>query len=410
MKPAVLFVHSNSELYGADFILLEVVRALKNQVRPIVAVPGEGDLTRALAREGVRVIHTRESILRRVNFKPHKIPGFIWNLIRDVIRLVRIIAEENVQLVYSNTGAVITGAIAARLCEIPNLYHIHEIIVNPKWLAKGIARMILGNASEIIAVSGPVRDQLQHHGKPGDPPVRVIHNGLDPSRFDMPEDLAEVRREMGADPDHVLYGVIGRVHPWKGQRYFIEAARLVADVCPQARFVIVGGTFKGYEFLIDELNDRVNQLALQDRLKILPHRSDIPRLMRSLDVFVLPSTLPDPLPTVVLEAMAAKKPVVATAHGGALEMIVHGDTGLLAPHHDASAFADAMLELAFDENKRSRMGLFGRKRLETHFSRERFHAEIAGCVCSHLPLLESRGRGETVETPNQINLQADVQP
>ncbi len=405
MKPAVLFVHSNSELYGADFILLEVVRALKDDVRPIVAVPGEGDLTRALAREGVRVIHTRESVLRRVHFKPHKIPGFAWNLVRDVLRLARIIAEENVQLVYSNTGAVITGAVAARLCEIPNLYHIHEIIVNPGWLAKGIARMILGNAAEVIAVSGPVREQLQAYGKPGDPPVRVIHNGLDPARFDETEDPADLRRELGAGPRDVLYGVIGRVHPWKGQRYFVEAARLVADVCPQARFVVVGGTFKGYEYLIEELKERVEQLALADRFKILPHRNDVPRLMRALDVFVLPSTLPDPLPTVVLEAMAARKPVVATAHGGALEMVLHGETGLLAPHHDASAFADALLELAYDADKRNRLGLAGRKRLETRFSRERFFVEIVRCVRSHLPALE-----QAVETPKKINPKADVQP
>lgn len=397
MKPAVLFVHSNSELYGADFILLEVVRALKNHVRPIVAVPGEGELTRVLAREGVRVIHTRESILRRVNFKPMKIPAFLWNLTRDVVRLVRIIAEENVQLVYSNTGAVVTGALAARLCEIPNVYHIHEIIVRPSWLAKGIARMVLGSSSEVIAVSGPVREQLEHYGKPGDPPVRVIHNGLDPNRFDGVTGVEAVRRALGADPDQVLFGVIGRVHPWKGQRYFIEAARLVADVYPQARFVIVGGTFKGYEYLIDDLNARIRQLDLQNYVRILPHRDDIPQVMQALDVFVLPSTLPDPLPTVVLEAMAARKPVVATAHGGALEMVVHGETGLLAPHHDVTGFAETLLTLAFDEPKRQRLGNAGRARLEKKFSRERFHADIIRDVQTHLPRLGIQSEKEQIQ-------------
>ncbi len=385
MKPAVLFVHSNAELYGADFILAEVVRALGDNVRPIVALPGEGELTNLLSREGVRVIYTRESILRRVNFKPHKLPGLLINIALDVRRLVDLIRQENVHLVYSNTGAVITGVIAARICGIPNLFHIHEIILRPAWMARAIARMILHNSREVIAVSGPVRDQLLRFERPGDPPVRVIHNGLDPAAFDDVENVYPVRTELGAGSDDVLFGVIGRIHPWKGQTYFVDAAHLVADVCPHARFVIVGGTFAGYEWLLNELKERVCQLEMESRLKILPYRKDVPRLMRALDVFVLPSTLPDPLPTVVLEAMAAQRPVIATAHGGALEMVVHEQTGFLAPHHDVTGFAETMLLLADDNDKRKRMGEAGRERLERTFSRKRFRSDIRHCVTSYLP-------------------------
>jgi glycosyltransferase involved in cell wall biosynthesis len=400
MKPAVLFVHSNSELYGADFILLEVVRALKDVVHPIVALPGEGDLTRALSQEDVQVIYTRESLLRRVNFKPHKIPALIWNIARDVKRLVDTIREEDVKLVFSNTGAVITGAIAARMCHIQNIYHLHEIIVNPGWLARGIARLVLGNSNEVIAVSGPVREQLIKYGKSGDPPVTVVHNGLDPARFDINFDTRKIREELGAKVENVLFGVIGRVHPWKGQNYFIEAARMVADVFPQARFAIVGGTFKGYEYLVDELKARIRQLELEDMVTVHAHRTDVPKLMRALDVFVLPSTLPDPLPTVILEAMAASRPIIATAHGGALEMVVHGQTGLLAPHHDVTGFAEAILELAKNPDKRTHFGDAGRKRLEEEFSRERFYQNIRSLISARLPVGAPRNKAN-----NDINHQ-----
>ncbi len=385
MKPAVLFVHSNSELYGADYILLLVVRALKETIRPIVALPGDGPLAEALRSEGVQVLMTRDSVLRRVNFKPDKLPGFLWNLFRDSHDLARVIREEDVKLVYSNTGAVISGARAARRRKIPNLYHIHEIIQTPEWLAKRIARQVLGQAVEVVAVSGPVQDQLQRYAKIGDAPVRVIHNGLDPSRFDGEDDFVYVRREMGAGPENILYGVIGRIHPWKGQPYFLESARLVADVCPVARFAIVGGTFAGYEHLVEDLLRQVKRLDLVNRVKILPHRTDVPRLMRALDVFVLPSTSPDPLPTVVLEAMAARKPVIATAHGGALEMVLHGETGLLAPHDDPNELAQTMLELARDARLREQLGEAGRKRLEETFSLGGFESEIRRCVAAHLP-------------------------
>ena len=384
MKPTILFVHSNSELYGADFILLEVVRAVKEVVQPIVAIPGEGDLSRALIGEGVQTVYTRESLLRRVNFKPHKLPRFFWNVFRDARELVNLISEKHVELVYSNTGAVVTGAIAARICGIPNMYHVHEIIVNPRWFARAIARIILGNSMEVVAVSAAVREQLIKYMRPGDPPISIIHNGIDPSRFDTDDNMEEIRSELGAGPEQVLFGVIGRIHPWKGQKYFVEAARLVADVFPQARFVIVGGTFTGYEYLVEDLKNSMRELGLKDRMKVLPFRKDVPSIMRALDVFVLPSTLPDPLPTVVLESMAAHKPVIATAHGGALEMVIHGETGLLAPHQDVSGFAEAMLELSADKQKRVRFGQAGRERVEEEFSRSRFHNEIRSSILKHL--------------------------
>ena len=390
MKPAVLFVHSNSELYGAEFVLLQVVQAVKHQVRPIVAVPGQGPLADRLRDEGAQVVLTRESLLRRINFRLAKMPGFLMNLAGDVRDLIKVIREEGVVLVYCNTSAVLSGALAARRCRIPSLYHVHEIIVQPPWLARGIARLVLGNSVEVIAVSEAVRESLMRFGQPGDPPVTVIHNGLDPARFDGIDDVRELRRALGASPENILFGVIGRIHPWKGQSYFIEAARLVADVCPRARFVIIGGTFAGYEYLLDDLNKLAHRLAIWDRLKILPYRDDVPRLMRALDVFVLPSTSPDPLPTVVLEAMAAERPVVATAHGGALEMVLHGETGLLTPPNDVAAFSETLLQLTADAGLRRVMGSAGRQRLEEHFSLPRFQEQIRQALAAHLPELATQ--------------------
>ncbi len=152
----------------------------------------------------------------------------------------------------------------------------------------------------------------------------------------------------------------------------------------RARFVIVGGTFSGYEYLVKDLQEQIRRLDLSNRAKIFSHRRDVPRLMRALDVFVLPSTLPDPLPTVVLEAMAAGRPVVATAHGGALEMVLHGETGLLARYDDPAEFSQALLELADDPELRRQLGSAGRQRLQDHFSLEQFNLQIRRCVASHL--------------------------
>jgi glycosyltransferase involved in cell wall biosynthesis len=385
MKPTVLFVHNNSELYGADFVLVQVIMALKEQVRPILAVPSEGPLTRLLKDEGVEVILTRDSVLRRVNFKPLKLPGFAGRLLKDTHNLAKIIRREDAKLVYSNTCTVIAGAWAARLAGVPHLYHLHETITQPRWQARGLARLSLKRSREVIVVSDSVRRYLQKYRRPGDAAIRIIHNGLNPARFDTAGDVEAVRREMGAGPENVLFGVIGRVHPGKGQPYFVEAARLVASVNPRVRFAIVGGTFCGYERLVDELKDQVRRRDLNNRVCILGHRDDIPQVMKALDVLVLPSTTPDSLPTVVLEAMAARRPVIATAQGGCLEMVLHGETGLLAPYDNVNELAQAMLELSHDPGLRRSMGEAGRQRLEESFTLERFHEEIRLCVAKYLP-------------------------
>lgn len=382
MKPVVLFVHSNAELYGADFILLQTVVGLRDLIAPIVAVPSEGPLTERLRQAGIEVVLTRESILRRINLSARRLPGFGLAVIRDSLALRALIKRRGVALVYSNTAAVVTGAIAARLSGVRHLYHIHEIILTPPWFARKIARHVLTTADAVVAVSDAVKRQLERFRAAGDAPVHVIYNGIEPALQNSPQEREAIRAECGATAHDVLIGVVGRIHPWKGQDYFVDAAALVAAACPNARFVIIGGTFAGYEGLVDDLRERVRSRKLEQVLRILPHRSDIADVMRALDIFVLPSTLPDPLPTVVLEAMSAGTAVVATAHGGALEMILDGATGFTAPYDDAALFADPIIMLARDRSLRSKLGEAGLMRQRTHFARGRFLSEIGEMMTS----------------------------
>jgi glycosyltransferase involved in cell wall biosynthesis len=140
---------------------------------------------------------------------------------------------------------------------------------------------------------------------------------------------------------------------------------------------MVGDAYKGYEYLYDELSAQKKRLGIEAVVTDLGYRTDIASIMNALDIFVLPSIKPDPFPTVILEAMAAQKPVVATQQGGACESVVHGLTGYLVPLQDPATVAAHILALAQNESLRNKMGLAGYQRFQNLYSFENFETTIA---------------------------------
>jgi glycosyltransferase involved in cell wall biosynthesis len=220
-----------------------------------------------------------------------------------------------------------------------------------------------------VAVSGPTRQHLCDGDRLNNTKAVVIHNGIDIEEFTPnPGKRLRVRGEWGIRPEQLLIGMIGRFSNWKGQDYFVDVARLVSDEHPDARFILVGGTFPGQEYQVERIRTKINSYGLASKICISDFRSDVPDVLNAFDIFVLPSTLPDPLPTVVLEAMAAGKPVVANAHGGSTEMVKDQLTGLLTEPGKQEIMARAIIRLITNANERSSMGAAGRDRLLTYFS------------------------------------------
>ncbi len=374
----LLYVHASDEMYGADVILLQLLDQLpRAEWRPLVVVPTdvayEGLLTQELAERGIELVHYPTAILRRKYFTPVGLLQYLWRLILSTIFLARLIRREQVCLVHSNTAAVIPGALAARLTGTPHVWHIHEIITRPRFLWKITAWLIPRLSSQVVAVSTPTRDHLCAGNRLNQQRAVVIHNGINPCRFaDQTAAAQAIRREWGVPPEAVLVGMVGRFSHWKGQAHFLQAAALVAQADPTVRFALVGGVFPGQEGLVTEVRLLAHSLGLADRVIFSGFRTDIPAVLTAYDIFVLPSTEPDPFPTVVLEAMAAGCPVVANGHGGSVEMVQEQETGYLVDPTDAAAMAAAISYLAVDESRRQRMGAAGQARLRECYSLEAF--------------------------------------
>ena len=164
--------------------------------------------------------------------------------------------------------------------------------------------------------------------------------------------------------------MVGRISPWKGQDIFIRAAALVRQTRPDVRFEIVGSVLFGEEAYESQIHQLVETLGLQDTVLFLGFRNDIPELIAAADILVHASTTPEPFGQVVVQAMAAGKPVVATRGGGVLETVVEHQTGLLVPMGDAPAMAAAILTILANPVQAAAMGRSGRRRFLEHFTIE----------------------------------------
>jgi glycosyltransferase involved in cell wall biosynthesis len=168
----------------------------------------------------------------------------------------------------------------------------------------------------------------------------------------------------------ILIGLVGRITRWKGQHIFLRAAALVRGRFPAARFQIIGSALFGEEAYEEEIRALRASLGLEDCVEFLGFRTDVPELIQELDVLVHASITGEPFGQVIIEAMAAGKPVVATRGGGVPEIVQDGVTGILAPMGDAAAMAEAICELLADPERAAKMGAAGRERVLRSFTVE----------------------------------------
>jgi glycosyltransferase involved in cell wall biosynthesis len=168
-----------------------------------------------------------------------------------------------------------------------------------------------------------------------------------------------------------VFGLFGRIVPWKGVREYVDAAAIVLEALPEARALVVGSRSDGEAGYADAVRRRAQELGLADRVLFLGFRPDVAELMRLCDVVVHASLIPEPFGLVVVEALATGTPVVAADRGGPTDIIEPGESGFLVDPHDAAAMAGAVLRLLRDSAEARRMGEAGAVRIAERFSARR---------------------------------------
>lgn len=247
------------------------------------------------------------------------------------------------------------------LTGIPAVFTRHVLLPVKK---TPLHRLMLNTASRIVAVSEAVKKKLVEAKLVSCDKVEVIYNGLVAEKFSraIPGTL---RSELGLSPVARLVGIVGQVSPLKGQEIFIRAIPHIIEHNVDVAFVVVGDDFKGGSYL-NELRAIAKELGIVDKVFFLGQRMDIPAIMKDLDIFVLGSR--EAFGMVLIEAMAAGIPVIAPNSGGAREIVIPGETGVLLDEYTPPALAEAILRLFDTPEMLQRYGRAGEKRANELFT------------------------------------------
>jgi glycosyltransferase involved in cell wall biosynthesis len=238
--------------------------------------------------------------------------------------------------------------------------------------------------SERIITVGQAGAESVHQGhEAAKGKITTAYPGVDVHKLDR-GDGTQLRQQYGKN---ILIGMIGRVHSWKGQDYFLDALHeLKRRGISGYRALIVGEVYPGNEQLKVDLQNKATQLGVADQVVFTGQLYDVQNVFQAVDIVVAPSTLPEPFGLVVAEGMAARRPVISTNMGGPKEMIEDGVSGFLVPPHQPKAFADRLEALIRDPELRKRLGAAARERIERHFSEEAFNGQIREIVHGYLGL------------------------
>lgn len=297
----------------------------------------------------------------RIGIEQRTVPrGHPWQTVVEVWRALR---AERPAVFHAHLNwplACKRGLAAAELAGVPAVVASMQVFVgDQRFAGSAMERLIWAGVDRFLAVSESVARGLREVSKLPAEKICLVRNGIPLPVFDRPPDAAR-RRMLAGDAQRPIVLTVARLHEQKGHKHLIDAAAAI----PEAMFLLAGdGPLRA------SLESQARALGLADRVRFLGHRDDVTDLLALCDVFVLPSLF-EGYPLAIMEAAAARKPIVATDVGGTDEAIRSGETGLLVPPGDARALACAIRAILADSVLAARLADAAKMHASREFSAE----------------------------------------
>jgi glycosyltransferase involved in cell wall biosynthesis len=351
------------QVAGAEMLVKEIIERLGDRIEATVfCLDKVGPLGEQLRAAGTEVV-----CLGR---QPGRDWGVVWRLAREVRRRgVEILhAHQYTPFFYASLAAPLSR-IRPRVILTEHGRHFPDR-VSP--LRRAMNRLVFDRLADAVnAVCGfSARSLCRIDGFAGRR-IDIIENGIVAERYRSARNRSACRRQLGLDPDRRYVANVARLHPVKDQTTLIRAFAQVAAERDDVDLLLIGdGPLRAV------LTDLVEHLELEQRVRFLGIRSDVPDILEAVDIFALTS-VSEAASLTLLEAMASGLPVVVTAVGGNPEIVRHGREGLLVRRGDAGETAAALLQLLDDPGKAAALGRAGRARICQRYRMERTVEEYA---------------------------------
>ncbi|MFP4380011.1 MAG: glycosyltransferase family 4 protein [Candidatus Sumerlaeia bacterium] len=348
----------------------------------VMALPPGGDFHEHFRAGGYRWHEVAMSGPR----SPKNIPGnLVWafSFPFAVLRLMKIIRQENPTIVHLHGLMSLQGGIAARLMKRKIVWHLSSCLY-PQKLARLVMRFIRRAAHRMVIISESIREYHFGSDQSDDDRIFVIPEAVDTDLFDPANwagsDALALRREYGIDTEAPLVGTIGNINPIKDYETFIRAAEGVHREIPTAHFAAAGAILDTQVGYLQKLKAMIHERGLDGHFhftnKLLPGR--MPLFLKAIDVFAFTSKA-EGGPRVTLEAMSMARPVVSTRVGDVPFQVDQGETGYVVGVGDADILARHIVDLLQDADRRNDMGAKARQKCRRDFGLDAFvgrHAAI----------------------------------
>jgi glycosyltransferase involved in cell wall biosynthesis len=375
VSTTVLYLNLYGTIGGAERALLELLDELdRTRFVPVVVLGEDGPLATELRARGI------ETVVEPFPAPPlHRLawPPTLARLARAAARIRRLARARRVRILHCGDVLGLLLVMAARPRGARLVYQLNYLGGAPRRLA--LACLAVPAVDRLLAVSagqparlGPAPALLARR-------TSVVPPGIRAAAFEGGDPRA-LRDTLGMTDAAPLVGLVARYDSWKGHHVFLGAAERVRSRRPDVRFVMVGGSLNGGQLPhVDRYRDAVlarrKERGLEEAVAVVGHRSDVPAVLASLDVLVCPSE-DEPFGMIILEALAAGTPVVASDSGGPREILEHERSGLLFRTGSARDLSDAILRLLDDPGLGPRLAAEGRRRVRSAFSSGRYARDV----------------------------------
>jgi glycosyltransferase involved in cell wall biosynthesis len=362
----ILLAHSSNDLYGASKILLNIIEFFVSKGYKIhLFLPSIGPLDNNPLIKKCNLITTELGIFRKKYFSFFGLFNRLYFITKSTILIRKYILKNNIDLVYVNTSTIISPTIAAKLINVPTVYHLHEIPNSSKTYTKFLVMFFTLFSNKIISVSNSVKNYWISNGLKENK-ITTIYNGF---KFNFKSRYKPSKKK-------ITITNISRIIPYKGHLFLIELFNELLKFRKDLILNIIGDTLPEYEYYYNELKEKVKEYNLQQTVNFMGFKDDVKKHLNKSNFFIHCPISPDPLPTVIFEAIECNLPVICTNQGGAYEILNSGKNGLLIDSLSTTKSCELIIKYINDKHLQQKNIIDSKRFIEKNFQLNSFNNNL----------------------------------